>query len=363
MQKTPLHNEHLASNAKMVEFFGWDMPIQYEGILQEHSMVRNSAGLFDVSHMGEIIVQGKDSQSFLDNLLTNNIKGMNNGQTIYTFMCYENGGVVDDLIVYKYDDNKYLLVVNAANTQKDFQWVCDNLKGDVTANNVSSDYAQLALQGPKSLEILSQLTDYNLSEIKYFSFVDPVKICDIPCLVSRTGYTGEDGFELYMNPQDAPKIWKAILEQGKDQVMPIGLGARDTLRFESKLPLYGQEFSENISPLEACFGFFVKLNDKDFIGKHALLDQKNNGVPRKLIEIQMVGKGIPRSHYEIHKNGKNIGYVTSGGFAPTLNKNIALGLIYSKYAEIGSDVDIIIRNKSVNATISKNIFYKKNTTK
>lgn len=360
MFSTPLYDEHLRLNAKMVEFFGWNMPIQYQGILKEHKMVREKSGLFDVSHMGEVLIEGKDAEKFLDYLLTNNIKSMASGETIYTFMCYENGGVVDDLIVYKMDDLKYLLVVNAANTEKDFDWICKNLSGEVTAVNVSDKYAQLALQGPKSMEILSKLTGTDLSKIKYFSFMNPVTVAGIPCLVSRTGYTGEDGFELYMNPDDAPMVWRNILEVAGEDTAPIGLGARDTLRFESKLPLYGQEFSAEISPIEAGFGFFVKLDKGDFIGRDVLSDQKTNGTKRKLVEFEMCDKGIPRSHYEIAgKNGDIIGHVTSGGFASTLNKNIGLGLIKSEYAKARDQIDILIRNKPVKAVITKNNFYKR----
>lgn len=361
MLKTSLYDEHLLQNAKMVEFFGWSMPIQYKGILQEHSMVRSSAGLFDVSHMGEIMVQGKDAEDFLMSLLTNNIKSLIPGQTLYTFMCYDDGGVVDDLIVYKYSDEKYLLVVNAANTEKDFSWIREHLNGEVTAENVSDNYAQLAIQGPKAVEILSKLTDADIQAMGYFSFEDPVMVDGVPCLVSRTGYTGEDGFEIYMSPEFAPKIWNSILDAGKDEICPVGLGARDTLRFEAKLPLYGQEFSETISPIEAGFGFFVKIDDRDFIGKNALAIQKSDGTKRKLVEFEMVDKGIARSHYEIEsKDGKIIGYVTSGGFAPTLNKNIGLGLIQSEHANVGDHIDILVRNRKLDAVIIKNGFYKRN---
>lgn len=359
MLTTPLYNEHLSLNAKMVDFFGWNMPIQYKGILLEHSMVRTKAGLFDVSHMGEIEVEGDDAEKFISRLLTNNIKNINDGQTMYTFMCYKDGGVVDDLIVYKYSSSKYLLVVNAANVDKDFDWIISQLSGEVTATNVSDEYAQLAIQGPLSLDILSRLTDEDISQIKYFSFVDAVTISGVSCLLSRTGYTGEDGFEIYVKSDLAPRLWRDILDEGKENICPIGLGARDTLRFESKLPLYGQEFSEKISPIEAGFGFFVKFDDRDFIGKDSLMKQKNNGVKRKLVEFEMVDKGIPRSGYDIASDDEVIGHVTSGGHALTLDKNIGLGLVPTEYTAVGSIINILIRNKKLRAVVTNKNFYKR----
>lgn len=363
LKQTPLYPMHLKYHGKMIEFEGWELPVQYEGmgIIKEHQMVRENAGLFDVSHMGEILITGEKAEVFVQKLICNDVKIMQDGQVLYSPMCYPNGGVVDDLLVYRYNLQKYLLVVNAANVDKDLAWMKENLLEGVKAENVSPEYAQLALQGPKAQDILRTLTDTDLNSLKFFWFNPAVKIAGVECLVSRTGYTGEDGFEIYVQPAEAVFIWEELMRTGGEQLCPVGLGARDSLRFEAKLPLYGQELDQDITPLEAGLGFFVKLNTDDFIGKAALVQQKEAGLTRKLVEFSMLGKGIPRSHYEVQKNGVAIGQVTSGMHSPTFKKSIGLALIKIEHSEPGTEIEIIIRDKAVKAMVGTGIFYGKKT--
>ncbi len=358
--KTPLYEKHIQLKGKIIDFGGWDLPVEYTGIIPEHEAVRTKAGLFDVSHMGEISVKGQDSEKFLQMVLTNDISVLKNNQIAYTTMCYPNGGVIDDFLVYKYSDDDYLLVVNASNTSKDFEWLKENLFGDTQIVNVSDEYSLLALQGPLAQSILQNITEKDLNEIEYYYFSDNVNIGTIKTMVSRTGYTGEDGFEIYFAPENAEKMWDLLLETGKDEgLIPAGLGARDTLRFEAGLPLYGHELNENISPLEAGLGFCVKLAKEDFIGKEALAKQKEAGLERKIVGFEMVGRGIPRSDYEVYADGKKIGHVTTGSHSPTLKKSIGLALINSEYAKIGTEIEILIRNKNIKAEVIKKPFYKR----
>ncbi|HPB79189.1 MAG TPA: glycine cleavage system aminomethyltransferase GcvT [Sedimentibacter sp.] len=360
MKKTPLYEKHIQLKGKMIDFGGWSLPVEYTGIIPEHEAVRTKAGIFDVSHMGEITVKGEDSEKYLQMLLTNDISLLNNNQIAYTTMCYPHGGVVDDLLVYKYSNTDYLLVVNASNTEKDYQWMKENIFGNTEILNVSENYAQLALQGPLAETILQKLTSKNLNEIEFYYFSDNVKVGNIEALVSRTGYTGEDGFELYFAYDKAEEMWDLILEAGKDEgLIPAGLGARDTLRFEASLPLYGHELNENITPLEAGLGFFVKLNKENFIGKEALARQKSEGLQRKIVGFEMIDRGIPRNNYEVYKEGEKIGYVTTGSFSPTLKKNIGLALIDSAYSKEGTEIEILIRNKNSKAKVIKKPFYSK----
>lgn len=360
LKKTPLYEVYPNYGGKIIDFGGWALPVQYAGILEEHEAVRTRAGLFDVSHMGEIIFKGPDALPNIQNLITNDASKLANGQALYSPMCFENGGCVDDLLVYKKADGDYLIVVNAANIEKDFEWMQRHAFGDVEITNVSNEIAQLALQGPKAEEVLQKMTTTDLSQIKYYWFADQVDVAGITCLISRTGYTGEDGFELYCSAQDVAALWERILTTGQeDGVLPIGLGARDTLRFEARLPLYGQEISADISPLEAGLGFFVKLDKGSFIGREALAKQKEEGVSRKLVGFEMTERGIPRTHYEIQVDGQKIGECTTGTMGPTVKKNIGLGLIDVQYAQIGQEIDVIIRNKPVKAVIVKTPFYKR----
>lgn len=360
MKKTPLYDKHVEQKGKIIDFGGWALPVEYSGIISEHEAVRNAAGLFDVSHMGEVTVLGKDAEKYIQEIITNDISTLNNYQIAYTTMCYLDGGVVDDLLVYKINNEKYLLVINASNTEKDFEWLKSHVSGEVVIKNVSADYAQLALQGPKAEMILQKLTDKNLNEIEFYHFSENVHIENINTLVSRTGYTGEDGFEIYLHSEDGAKLWDLLLAAGEeDGLIPTGLGSRDTLRFEACLPLYGQEIDKDITPLEAGLGFCVKLSKDNFIGKDSLVKQKSEGLKRKIVAFEMVERGIPRSHYEVFADDRKIGYVTTGSYSPTLKKNIGLALIESDYAKEGTEIEVVIRNKNIKATIIKKPFYTK----
>jgi aminomethyltransferase len=358
--RTPLYENHLKLGAKMIEFGGWDLPVEYSGIIEEHRRVRSAAGLFDVSHMGEILITGPDAESAVQRLITNDISKAPEKKVIYSPMCYENGGVVDDLMVYKYSGERYLLVVNAANTEKDFIWIRDNLSGNARAENVSNSYAQLAIQGPEAEDILQRISQSPLSDIGFFFFNPDAIIGGVDAIVSRTGYTGEDGFEIYVPWDRAPDVWERILEAGRSNgLAPIGLGARDTLRLEAALPLYGHELSRDITPLEAGLAGFVKLGKDQFIGKDALAAQKSTGTARKLAGFEMVERGIPRNDYEVRANGRTIGKVTSGTWSPTLEKNIGIALIETGYSEEGTEIDIIVRNRPVRARVVNLPFYRK----
>jgi aminomethyltransferase len=319
--------------------------------------------LFDVSHMGEVEVKGTDSLAYLQKMVTNDVSKLKNGGAQYTAMCYENGGTVDDLLVYKLEDHHYLLVINAANIEKDYNWLVEHAEGDVQLNNLSEKTAQLALQGPAAETVLQRLAgETYLSGIGFLKFQQRVKLSGKEALISRTGYTGEDGFEIYCDADDAPFLWKEILTAGKSEgVLPCGLGARDTLRFEACLPLYGQELSQSISPLEAGIGFAVKLNkEADFIGKEALKKQKEQGLFRKLVGLEMIDRGIPRHGYPVFKDDTQIGEVTTGTQSPTLKKNIGLALIQSAYTEPDAEVEVEIRGKRLKAKVIPTPFYKRN---
>ncbi|WLD92035.1 glycine cleavage system aminomethyltransferase GcvT [Alkalihalobacillus sp. AL-G] len=361
LKRTPLFELYKDYGAKVIDFGGWELPVQFSSIKEEHEAVRTKAGLFDVSHMGEITITGSDALDYLQYVLTNDVSKLKDGAAQYTAMCYEDGGTVDDLLVYKHGEGDYLLVVNASNIEKDYDWLLKNQKGNIEIENISSKVAQLALQGPVAEKVLQKLTDYDLSEIGFFKFADDVEIAGTKALVSRTGYTGEDGFEIYCDSKDATTLWKEILGAGEvEGTLPIGLGARDTLRFEARLALYGQELTAEISPLEAGIGFAVKLKkEADFIGKEALKQQKEEGLKRKLVGIEMIEKGIPRTHYEVFKNDEKIGEVTTGTQSPTLKKNLGLALIDSNYTEVGTEVEVQVRKKRLKAEVVKSPFYKR----
>lgn len=362
LKRTPLFDVYKEYGGKTIDFGGWELPVQFSSIKEEHEAVRTRAGLFDVSHMGEIEVKGPGSLAYLQKMMTNDVSKLKNGGAQYTAMCYENGGTVDDLLVYKMEEDHYLLVVNASNIEKDFKWLKDHLDADVEIDNLSEGMAQLALQGPAAENVLQKLTnEHDLSQIGFFKFSEKVDLNGKKALVSRTGYTGEDGFEIYCKSEDVISIWKDILETGKCAgVIPCGLGARDTLRFEANLALYGQELTHEISPLEAGIGFAVKLNKEvDFIGKEALKQQKENGLPRKLVGIEMIDRGIPRHGYPVYKGDVQIGEVTTGTQSPTLKKNIGLALIDAKETELGNEVEVEIRGKRLKAAVSSTPFYKR----
>ncbi len=361
LKRTPLFESYVPYNGKTIDFGGWELPVQFSSIKAEHEAVRTAAGLFDVSHMGEIVVSGEGALSFLQKLVTNDVAKLVDGQAQYTAMCYEDGGTIDDLLIYKRSDNDYLLVVNASNIEKDVCWMKQQAGDDVEIDNQSDNWALLALQGPKAETILQRLTDEPLAEIRFFRFKDHVNVAGETTLLSRTGYTGENGFEIYCTPESAVKLWDAILTEGKeDGLVPSGLGARDTLRFEAGLPLYGQELSKDISPLEAGLGFVVKLKkEEDFLGKSALAAQKSDGVPRKLVGIEMIDKGIPRTGYPVYHNDEVVGEVTTGTQSPTLKKNIGFALVNQNLSELGTELEVEVRNKRLKARIIETPFYKR----
>lgn len=355
--KTPLYDSYSKYGGKTIDFGGWDLPVQFSSIKEEHHQVREGAGIFDVSHMGEIRVTGKDTLPYLQKMLTNDLSKAKPGQCQYAAMCYEDGGTVDDLVLYKFSDEEVLLIVNAANIEKDFAWLQEHTAGDVKLTNESEEFAQLAVQGPQAEKITQTLTDFRLNELKFFRFQNDVSINGHSVLISRTGYTGEDGFEIYCRPEDAAALWEALIEAGAS---PIGLGARDTLRFEAKLALYGQELSKDITPIEAGIGFAVKTDKETAcIGWETLKKQKEEGPPRKLVGLEMIEKGIPRTGYPVLAEDKEIGFVTSGTQSPTLGLNVGLALVDEAYSELGSEVIVQIRKKQLKAKVVKTPFYVK----
>lgn len=360
-KKTPLYDAHIAHAGKIVEFGGWLLPVQYAGIIEEHQAVRKRAGLFDVSHMGEVEVKGPQALAYLQKLVTNDVARLADGQVQYTPMCYPDGGTVDDLLIYRYGKDEYLLVINAANIEKDWAWMQQQSSGfDVNLKNLSDQLAELALQGPAAEAILSRLTDAPLDRLSYYWFYPQIQVAGKSVLVSRTGYTGEDGFEIYCRPEDALALWNALLETGRaDGLQPTGLGCRDTLRFEAALPLYGHELSASITPLEAGLPRFVNLEKGDFNGKNVLAEQKASGVKRKIIGFELTERGVARAEYPVLKDGQRIGVVTTGSYAPTLEKNIGLALVDAQFAKIGETCSIEIRGKAVAATIIGKPFYKR----
>jgi aminomethyltransferase len=365
LKRTPLFEVYKEYGGKTVDFGGWELPVQFSGIKEEHEAVRTKAGVFDVSHMGEFEVKGPGSLAYLQKMMTNDVSKLKSGGAQYTAMCYENGGTVDDLLIYKLEQDHYILVVNAANIDKDFKWMEDHLEGEVELKNLSEHMAQIALQGPAAEKVLQKLAgDFDLNSIGFFKFCNDINLNGKKALVSRTGYTGEDGFEIYCNPEDAPSLWREILDAGKKEgVQPCGLGARDTLRFEANLALYGQELSKDISPLEAGIGFAVKLNkEADFIGKAALKEQKENSLGRKLVGVEMVERGIPRHGYPVFKDGSRIGEVTTGTQSPTLKRNIGLALLETQHSDLGTEVEVEIRGKKLKAIVTATPFYKREKT-
>jgi aminomethyltransferase len=359
LKQTPLNAAHRRLGAKMVPFGGWDMPVQYSGILDEHKAVRGAAGLFDVSHMGEIEFRGPAALEAVQRLTSNDASRLQVCQVQYSALTTEAGTFVDDLTVYKFADDHYMATVNASNIDKDFAWMRDRTKGNVQVRNLSDETALIAVQGPKGVEILQKLTPLNLPAIKYYWFA-PGKVLGQDAVVSRTGYTGEDGFEVYVKSQHAPALWNALLEAGKPLgLLPCGLGARDTLRLEAKMALYGNDIDDKHTVLEADLAWIVKLEKGDFIGKSALAAQKAQGLKRKLVGFEMTGRGIARSHYKIVKGGKEIGEVTSGGPAPWLNKNIGLGYVAVEHSAVGTEFEVLIRDNRVPARIVPTPFYKR----
>jgi aminomethyltransferase len=358
-KKTSLYDTHVKYGGKIVPFAGYLLPVQYQaGVIKEHMAVRTACGLFDVSHMGEITCVGTDALKNLNQIITNDYTTMYDGQARYGMMCYENGGVVDDLIVYKIKDDHYLIVVNAANREKDFAWMKEHEFGDAVFTDISDTVGQIALQGPKAKQILSKLTTEENIPAKYYSCVFYAKVAGISCIVSQTGYTGEDGYEIYTAAADAPDMWEALMEAGKDEgLIPCGLGARDTLRLEAAMPLYGHEMDETITPFEAGLNFGVKMAKEDFIGKKAL---EEAGAPtRKRVGLKVTGRGIIREHEDVYIGDVQIGHTTSGTHAPYLGYPIAMALIDADKTEVGTAVEVNVRGRRVAAEIVPLPFYKK----
>jgi aminomethyltransferase len=354
-KKTGLYDIHVSLGGKMVEFAGYLMPTQYTSMIEEHKKVRESVGVFDVSHMGEIEVRGPKALEFVNYITINDAAKLEVNQAQYTAMCYQNGGIVDDLICYRLQDH-YLLVVNASNTDKDFEWILKNKFDGVEVNNISEQITQLAVQGKNAEAILQKLTKVNLSEIEFYWFREG-ELDGVQMIISRTGYTGEPGFELYFDRKYSQQIWNAVFAEGKKYgIAPIGLGARDTLRLEKKYCLYGNDIDQNTNPLEAGLGWITKLNKVSFIGQDVLLKQKEEGLKRKLMGFVCEGKMIPRHNYPIQKGGKEIGSVTSGCYSPILEKNIGLGYIAVEEAEIGNEIIINARGRELPAEIVKTPF-------
>ena len=355
LKKTPLYDVHIALGGKMVDFGGWALPVQYSSILEEHKAVRERCGLFDVSHMGELWVSGEGAFPYLQYMLTNDITTMTPGRCRYSMVCYEDGGTVDDVLVYKYSDTDYLVVVNASNTEKDFEWFAAHAIPTVQVENKSAEYAQLALQGPKFMQVLEAAGVDGAIPEKNYTFVQETKVAGIPCIVSRTGYTGEDGVELYCAAKDGPALHAALMEAGKCvNMLPCGLGARDTLRFEASMPLYGHEMDANVTPMETGISFAVKLNKEDFIGKEALL------APAKRIRIglKLIDRGIAREHADVYLGEERVGHVTSGSPAPTLGGNYAMALVDLEDSE-APVYEIEVRGRRLKAEKTAMPFYKR----
>lgn len=358
VKKTSVYEEHLKYGAKIVEFADFLMPIQYEnGILNEVKRVRKTVGLFDVSHMGEVEIKGEGALDFINYITINDASKLTEDQVQYSAMCYEDGGIVDDLLVYKLK-GRYLLVLNATNTAKDFKWIMDNKKGKVDISNISDEITQLAIQGPEAEKVVQKLTDFDLSSMDFYWSTE-TDISGVKALISRTGYTGEDGFEIYVDNKYGRKLFTDVMNSGKEfDIEPIGLGARDLLRLEMKYCLYGNDIDKTTTPLEAGLSWITKLKKEDFIGKDALLKQKEDGVKRKLVCFEMQEKGMPRQHYKIYHDDKEVGEVTSGNFSPSVDKFIGLGYIQKPFHKSGTEIFLDIRGKKKKALVVKPPFYK-----
>ena len=359
-KKTPLYETHLALGGKIVPFAGYLLPVQYgAGVIGEHMAVRKQCGLFDVSHMGEFVLEGEGAEAFLNRVLTNDFGGMEDGQARYSPMCNEQGGVVDDLIVYREKGGRYMIVVNASNREKDFAFMSRYLGEEEKLTDISDRGAQLALQGPAAEKVLRKLAAEEQIPEKYYHACFDGQIEEIPCVISRTGYTGEDGFELYCQAQDAPRLWELVMKAGEEEgILPCGLGARDTLRLEAGMPLYGHELSDEISPREAGLGIFVKFKTKgDFVGRKAM---EEAGAPtRKRVGLKVTGRGIIREEAPIYAQGKQIGVSTSGTHCPYLGYPAAMALIEKEYAEPGTRLTALVRGREVEAEVVKLPFYKR----
>jgi len=353
-KKTCLYDKHVALGALMSPFGGFEMPIQYSGIVDEHQAVRQSCGVFDVSHMGEVLITGPGAERYVNHIFTNDVTGMPAGKILYGMMCYENGGVVDDLLVYKCDENEFFLVINAANIDKDWEWIQEHSKDyNVKLDHQSDSYGELAVQGPESEQVMKDVLGIDGSDLTFYTFK---QIGDV--IISRTGYTGEDGFEIYAAPNYINECWDKLVASGRCK--PCGLGCRDTLRFEVGLPLYGDELSAEITPIMAGLGIFVKLDKDEFIGKDALARQKEEGPAKKLVGIELSDKAIPRHGYVVLKDGQPIGEVTTGYHTISTDKSVCMALVDTQFAKLDPEVDIQIRKKVFPGKVVKKQFYNKN---
>lgn len=364
-RKTPLYDRHVALGARMVPFAGWTMPVQYSGIINEHRAVRNQAGLFDLGHMGQVDVSGPDALNYLQYVTTNDVSTLGPGEAHYSLLPNERGGVVDDIIIYrKSDGDGFMVVINAANRDKDVAWMHQQRAArtdlDVSVEDISDRTGMIAIQGPVAERIVQKLTDLDLSAIPYWRWT-ATTIGGIEAKLARTGYTGEDGFEFYTTLDDIGPLWDALMAAGRDEgVVPVGLGARDTLRLEARMPLYGQELSDSISPLEAGLGWAVKLDKGDFIGREPIAAQKASGAPRKAVGFKLTERGgSPRTHYPVQVDGEAVGEVTSGAMSPTLGENIGLALVDASAAGVGKPLEVIVRDRPVAAVQVKTPFYKR----
>ena len=356
LKKTCLYDKHLQLGAKMEEFAGYEMPIVYDSIKNEHLAVRNNVGMFDVSHMGEIIVKGTDSLEFVEKIFTNKVNTLEDGQVAYGMMLYENGTVVDDLLVYRLNSEYFLLVVNASNVAKDYSWIVEQSENfDVLVQNVSEDYQEIAVQGPNAENVIGMALGIDLSQLKFFYFAN-YEYLQHHLIISRTGYTGEDGFEIYASAEAIREIWDKLMEH---DVVPCGLGSRDTLRFEAALPLYGHEISQDITPLEAGLKFFVKLDsDIDFLGKEALIKQGDD-LTRRVVGIELTERSIPREGYEVYKDDQIIGYVTTGYLSISIEKPIAMAMINRPHTKKNTEVYVKVRNKMIPGFVRDKKFLEK----
>jgi len=363
-QKTPLYDCHVVCGGKIVPFAGYLLPVQYSGVIEEHMAVRQKAGLFDVSHMGEVIISGPDALLNINRLFTNDFTNMTDGRVRYSPMCNEEGGIVDDLIVYRMSALKYFVVVNASNREKDVNWMKSHLVGDVRLEDISDSVAQIALQGPKSKDILLKLAAAESIPPKYYTFFDNCDVAGVKCLVSQTGYTGEHGYELYCSPDDAVPLWNALLDAGtatnaagKEGLIPCGLGARDTLRLEAGMPLYGHEMADDITPLETGLNFAIKMNKEDFIGKKAIEDRGEPKFAR--VGLMATGRGIMREHNDVYIGDEKIGETTSGTHCPYLKGAYAMAIVHKENSAVGTQVEVDVRGRKVPAEIVTLPFYKR----
>ena len=359
LRVTPLNETHRRMGARMVDFGGWEMPVQYSGIIEEHHAVRRHVGLFDVSHMGEIEVRGREAAKLVNYVSTNDVSRLQTGQAHYSALLYEHGGFVDDILVHKVSNDCYFLCVNASNQDKDYEHITAHNVFEATVENAGARYAQLALQGPLARRTLQKLTGADLSAIQHYHFIDS-EVCGVTARIARTGYTGEDGFEIYIPPTEATRIWDEVLSAGAEfGIRPCGLGARNTLRLEAKMALYGNEIDATTAPWEAGLGWIVQLDKECFLGRDALVKQKQRGITRTLIGFEMKGRGIGRDGYEVYIDGAPAGWVTSGGPSPSLNKNIGLCYLPSAQAQTGRTIGILVRGQPVEAVTVSTPFYKR----